>query len=365
MRDLGIYIHVPFCGKKCGYCDFYSVKWTRQAAEGYVSAVLRNIRHYSDAGQKVSTVYFGGGTPSMLGTEQLGSILEEIRSCFIFDEAAEVTLEANPCTLTYEKLKSLRDIGINRLSIGVQSMNDEELKLLGRVHSAERAEQAVLDAEKAGFDNISCDLMIALPDQKQESLTYSIERLSSLPIEHISAYILKTEEGTPFDCDDIKLRLPDEDVTAGLYLHMVSLLEKKGFMQYEVSNFAKNGFESRHNCRYWKCEDYLGIGPAAHSCYKGKRFAVGRDISGFIGSDVQSVTVTDESPCGFEEFAMLRLRLKEGLRFDDVPEHSADMERKLPPLVKDGYAETDGERVWLTPKGFLMSNSVIEYLVFN
>lgn len=364
MRDLGIYIHVPFCGKKCGYCDFYSVKWTRQTAVDYTAAVLRNIRHYADRSRSAATVYFGGGTPSMLSTEQLGSILDEIRSCFIFDENAEVTLEANPCTLNSEKLSELRSIGINRLSVGVQSMIDAELKILGRVHSAGRAEQAVLDAHKAGFDNISCDLMIALPDQKPESLRYSIERLTELPIQHISAYILKTEEGTPFDCEEIRSRLPDEDRTAEFYFEMVRLLEERDFMQYEVSNFAKKGFESRHNCRYWKCEDYLGIGPAAHSCYDGKRFAVERDIAGFISGVTQQVTVTDESPCGFEESAMLRLRLKEGLRLCDTGVQRADLERKLPPLIKDGYAETDGERIWLTPKGFLMSNSVIEYLVF-
>lgn len=364
MRDLGIYIHVPFCGKKCGYCDFYSVGYTRQTAEEYVSAVLRNIRHYGDTERKVSTVYFGGGTPSLLTSVQIGSIIDEIRNCFSIDEQAEITIEANPCTLSAEKLSELRNTGVNRLSIGVQSMIDSELKMLGRVHSAERAEQAVLDAHRAGFENISCDLMIALPGQKPDSLRYSAEKLTSLPIQHISAYILKTEEGTPFDCEDIKLRLPDEDGTAELYLEMVRLLEERGFMQYEVSNYARAGFESRHNCRYWKCEDYLGIGPAAHSCYNGRRFAVERDIAKFISDDVQQVTVTDESPCGFEEYAMLRLRLKEGLHLGYFPEHRADIERKLPPLVKDGYAETDGERVWLTPKGFLMSNSVIEYLVF-
>ena len=243
-------------------------------------------------------------------------------------------------------------------------MRDEELRVLGRVHTAERAEQAVLDAAAAGFGNISCDLMIALPDQTAESLRYSIERMTALPVQHISAYILKTEEGTPFDCEEIRGRLPDEETAAELYLEMVRLLEERGFAQYEVSNFAKKGFESRHNCRYWKCMDYLGIGPAAHSCYKGKRFAVERDIDGFIAAPFQKVTVTDEASCGFEEFAMLRLRLREGLSLCDVWEHRADIMKKLPPLVKEGYAQTDGERVWLTAKGFLMSNSVIEYLIF-
>ncbi|MCR5599262.1 MAG: radical SAM family heme chaperone HemW [Ruminococcus sp.] len=362
--SLGIYIHVPFCGRKCSYCDFYSVNWSKAAAEGYAAAVLRNIRHYADDSQLVDTVYFGGGTPSLLAASKIGSMINEIGKSFRLDEKAEITLEANPCTLNAEKLSELRNIGVNRLSIGVQSMIDDELRTLGRLHTAARAEQAVLDAAAAGFENISCDLMAALPDQKPEALRYSIERLAALPIQHISAYILKTENGTAFDCEEIRSRLPDEDASAELYLQMVELLENHGFMQYEVSNFAKNGFESRHNCRYWKCMDYLGIGPAAHSCYKGKRFAVERDIADFVSSPVQNVTVTDESPCGFEEFAMLRLRLKEGLLLSDAEEHRGEILRKLPPLLKDGYAETDGERVWLTTKGFLMSNSVIEYLVF-
>ncbi|MCR4794463.1 MAG: radical SAM family heme chaperone HemW [Ruminococcus sp.] len=362
--NLGLYIHVPFCGRKCAYCDFYSVNWSKSAAVDYTAAVLRNIRHYGDDSRIVDTVYFGGGTPSLLTAEQVGSIIGEIKSCFNLDDSAEITLEANPCTLNAEKLKELRNIGVNRLSVGVQSMIDRELKLLGRVHDARRAEQAVLEAAEAGFENISCDLMIALPDQKPDDMRYSIDRLAALPVQHISAYILKTEKNTPFDCAEIRDRLPDEDSTAELYLAMVELLEKRGFMQYEVSNFAKNGFESRHNNRYWRCMDYLGIGPAAHSCYEGKRFAVERDLADFVSRDVQQTTVTDDSPCGFEEFAMLRLRLKEGLILDDVSGHREEILRKLPPLVREGYAETDGRRIWLTPKGFLMSNSVIEYLVF-
>lgn len=364
MNTLGIYIHVPFCGKKCGYCDFYSVCYTKKQAELYVGAVLRNLRHYAEKSRSVDTIYFGGGTPSLLMAEQLAEIMAEIKISFDLDENAEITLEANPNTLTPEKLLGLRKAGINRLSIGVQSMWVDELKLLGRTHSAECAERAVLNAAEAGFSNISCDLMIALPNQTPESLRYSVERLAALPIEHISAYILKIEEGTPFDCDDIRRSLPDEDSAAELYLLMAELLREKDFEQYEVSNFAKAGFESRHNCRYWKCMDYLGIGPAAHSCHGGKRFAVPADIETFISSPVQPVEITDDAPCGFEEFAMLRLRLAEGLRLSDVEAHRGEIEKKIPPLLKAGYVRFDGETVALTPRGFLVSNSVIERLIF-
>lgn len=365
MNTLGIYFHVPFCGKKCSYCDFYSVCYSKQQTELYVDAVIRNLHYYSNKNTTVDTVYFGGGTPSLLTPQQIYTIIDETTKNFDLSDLAEITLEANPVTLTTEKLEELRKSGINRLSIGVQSLVDEELKFLGRLHSADRAFKAVNDAFSAGFRNISCDLMIALPEQNEKSLEYSINKLTELPIQHVSAYILKVENGTAFDCASIRNSLPDEDITSDLYLMMCELLENRGFMQYEISNFAKKGYESCHNSRYWKCQDYLGIGPAAHSCYKGKRFAVPKDIDSFIQSVHQDTVVIDESPGGFEEYAMLRLRLKEGLLLDNVAEHRQKIEKKLPPLMKAGYILFDGNRISLTRKGFLMSNSVIEYLIFE
>lgn len=362
--SLGLYIHVPFCAKKCRYCDFYSVSYRRDTVEKYVGAVCRNIRKYSDISRNVDTVYFGGGTPSLLSDAQIGEIISEIDKSFDLSTDAEITLEANPHTLSPDGLRKLRNIGVNRLSIGVQSLVDSELRFLGRTHTAKRAETAVLDAANVGFTNISCDLMIALPNQSAESLAYSIDRLAALPIQHISAYILKVEEGTSFDCDEIRRQLPDEEAVAGLYLRMAEMLSERGFAQYEVSNFAKPNYESRHNCRYWRCEDYIGIGPSAHSCYGGKRFAVQPDIQAFLDADVQQTYITDEMPCGFEEFAMLRLRLAEGLHLSDVEDHRKMIEKKIPDLEKAGYVKFDGETVSLTRKGFLMSNSVIEYLIF-
>lgn len=364
MNDLGIYIHVPFCGKKCGYCDFYSLKYSKDNADAYVQAVLRNLDHYGKTQTAVDTVYFGGGTPSLLSPEQLALIIERIQSRFSFENDCEITLEANPSGLSPDKLKKLRHIGINRLSIGVQSMSDSQLKFLGRSHDSARAEKAVLDAADAGFTNISCDLMLALPGQTSYDIDYSVNRLCSMPISHISAYILKIESGTPFDCGSIRSDLPDDDSTAELYLHTVDILEQHGFFQYEVSNFAKPSFESRHNCRYWQCRDYLGIGPSAHSCFGGKRFAAENNLEKFISSDVQPVRITDESPCGFEEYAMLRLRLRDGLDLRSAGEKRSMIEKKLPPLIKNGYIIFDNDIISLTPKGFLMSNSVIEYLIF-
>jgi len=364
MSDLGIYIHVPFCGKKCGYCDFYSLKYSRDSAEGYVQAVLRNIDHYGDSASAVDTIYFGGGTPSLLFPEQLSLIIERIRERFTVNEDCEITLEANPSGLTPERLRKLRKTGINRLSIGVQSMIDSELGFLGRSHNSARVERTVLDAAEAGFENISCDLMLAVPEQTISSLEISAIRLASLPIKHISAYILKVEAGTPFDCDEIRSVVPDDETSADFYLHAVSVLEGLGFRQYEVSNFAVPGYESRHNCRYWQCRDYIGIGPSAHSCFGGKRFASESSLEKFICSDVQPVYITDDSPCGFEEYAMLRLRLREGLDLRNIGERRTSLEKKLPPLIASGYVNFDGDIISLTPKGFLMSNSVIEHLIF-
>ena len=362
MDTLGIYIHIPFCGKKCGYCNFYSVGYSKEKIRLYVNAVRRNIKYYSDKNKVTDTVYFGGGTPSLLSTEQISDILNDIKNNFVLSENAEITLEANPSMM--KNIGDIKSAGVNRLSIGVQSMVDEELEFLGRLHNAEKAEQAVYDAYNAGFENISCDLMTAIPKQNFKSLEYSIEKLCSLPIKHISSYILKVEEKTPFYDNNISDILPDEETTSQLYLKTVELLEKHGFYQYEISNFAKKGFESRHNTRYWKCLDYIGIGASAHSCYKNKRFAVPNDIDKFIENNIQPVEITDENPCGFEEYSMLRLRLKEGLDLRKFPDRKIIIEKKIPALVKAGYAEYDGNTISLTPKGFLMSNSVITYLIF-
>lgn len=364
MNTLGIYIHVPFCGKKCSYCDFYSLSYNKKNAELYLRAVLKNIQYYSDRSRVVDTVYFGGGTPSILPVESIAQMLGEIRECFRLSENPEITLEANPNTLTPDKLRQLYDHGVNRLSIGIQSMLDSELKFLGRTHTADRAKKAVLDAADAGFRNISCDLMIALPNQTAKSVEFSINELTALSVNHISAYILKIEDGTPFDSQNIRDIMPDEDSTAELYLNMVDLLKKKGFAQYEISNFAKDGFESLHNCRYWKCRDYLGIGPAAHSCYKGKRFAVIPNLQKFIDAPHQKIYITDESPCGFEESAMLRLRLAEGLNIGECGDRADEIIKKIPQLQKAGYVTYENGRLALTAKGFLMSNSIIEFLIF-
>ena len=266
ISSLGIYIHVPFCGKKCSYCNFYSVKYSKDLSCGFVGAVLRNIRFYAEKSHNVDTIYFGGGSPSLLAAEHLGKIIGELKNNFTVETNAEITVEANPNTATLDKPSGFRKAGINRISFGVQSLSDSELKLLGRTHTAERAKAAVKDAQNAGFENISCDLMIAIPDQTAETMYRSIDGLAKLGIRHISSYILKIEENTPFCLDNTAERMPGDDEIAELYIKMVSRLEQHGFMQYEISNFAAEGFECRHNTLYWKCLDYIGIVPSAHAC---------------------------------------------------------------------------------------------------
>lgn len=353
---VGLYIHVPFCLSKCPYCDFYSVRYSRVRAQEYTEAVIRNIRHY---GGQYDTVYFGGGTPILL-YEHIGAIL----AAADIADSAEITVEANPCMALPEVLSKLRSAGVNRLSLGVQSMNERELGFLGRRHTVKQAEDALTNAVKAGFDNISADMMIGLEGQTAEEITYTAERLSELGAMHISAYLLKIEENTPFA--DRKMILPDEDRTAELYLHTVHTLERLGFAQYEISNFARPGYESRHNLKYWRCEEYLGIGAAAHSYYGGKRFCTARDIDAFIAAPVQKTDVTDEHPGGWEEYAMLKLRLSEGLTFteaerfgkaDELRKNAAGLPEKLVCVTESG--------VRLTPEGFLVSNAVIGKIVFG
>lgn len=351
----GLYIHVPFCLSKCPYCDFYSIKYNKETANSYTEAVIRNIQHY---GRGFDTVYFGGGTPFLLW----GKICE-ILSFIDITKDAEITVEANPCTADAKSLTALRKAGVNRISFGVQSLNDSELKALGRRHDASTAINAVKTAKKQGFDNISADIMLGTPGQTSESAAQTIHQLSLLPVTHISAYMLKIEENTPFA--KAKLELPDEDEICSIYLKSTELLNNLGFDQYEISNYAKKGFSCRHNLKYWNCEEYLGIGPAAHSYYNGKRFFAPRDLNAFISSEYQKTITEDQKPCGHEEYAMLRLRLTEGLSLSEYEElgGDADAMKRVLSTIPYEYFSINGDTLSLTPKGFLVSNMIIGRLL--
>ena len=358
----GLYIHIPFCLSKCPYCDFYSVTFNSDTAKRYKDAVIRNLSYYlsQNSELKFDTVYFGGGTPILLWRE-ICEIMNKVQP--YLTENDEVTIEANPCCTDKNALCSLKQYNVNRISFGLQSGNENELKALGRRHNSKVGADAVNMAYNAGFTNISGDIMLGVPLQTKISLTETINYMTSLPLTHISAYLLKIEPGTPFAKKE--LTLPDEDGYADIYLETVSRLADKGYNQYEISNFAKPGMESRHNLKYWRCEEYLGIGPAAHSYFNGERFAVERDLRAFIENDVQPAVVTERECGDYEEWAMLKLRLSEGLDFKTAEERfgvsKEDILKKCR-LIPDKLYRADDKTIRLTPEGFLVSNAVIGIL---
>lgn len=352
MRPVGLYVHVPFCKRKCLYCDFYSAADTSRT-DGYTDAVIRNIRA---AGLTYDTVYFGGGTPSLLTAEQISDIL----SAADISDGAEISAECNPESADLSYLCGLRSAGVNRVSFGIQSLMDGELAALGRLHNADKACEAVLSAYRAGFENISADLMLATPMQTSENLNRTLERLLKLPLTHVSAYLLKVEKGTPLSSDSLLLeKVPDEDETADMYLMTAEKLSAAGFEQYEISNFARKGFECRHNLKYWRCEEYFGVGPSAHGFLDGERFCCPPDTEKFISAPLQEKVSlgTGGEP---EEKAMLALRLtKEGLRLADFPE----AESRAEPLLKSDLVKKEQGALMLTAKGCLVSNEIICRLI--
>lgn len=363
MKKLGLYIHIPFCLRKCPYCDFYSLEYDEELKARYISAVVRCIEHYADRSKAVDSIYFGGGTPSLLSEKDVFKILETVDKTFCVSDA-EITMEANPSSASFEKLLKYRKSGVNRLSFGVQSLNDLELSDLGRLHDSETAVTAINNAVKAGFNNISADLMLGISRQTEESLTDSICALSTLNIKHVSAYMLSIEEKTPYAKIRDTLFLPDEEKTADLYITTCNELGKHGFEQYEISNFAVKGFESRHNLKYWQLEEYLGIGPTAHSFYNGKRSYYPRDIMSFITGDFSMVSDDTFNPS--EEYIMLSLRLKSGLDLMTARKYGISVEElldKAQRFIRQKLVVLDNDRLYLTKEGFLVSNYIISELI--
>lgn len=360
---LGLYVHIPFCARKCPYCDFYSDSYSKDKTIQYSEAVVRNLRYYSKYGVQADTLYFGGGTPSLMDTISIGNIINTARELYNMPINSEITLETNPRTLNTKKLETLRKLGVNRLSIGVQSCVDSELKTLGRNHTFKDCQVLIENAHQVGFENVSCDLMIGIPNQTMDTLRYSCETLSQLNIKHISSYMLKIEENTPFNDSSVISTLPNDDLVSDMYLKSVEIFKSYGFNQYEISNFAKVGFESKHNLKYWQCIDYLGIGSASHSCFNGKRFCVSANRDEFIRLEHQKVQITEENPYTFEEIGMLSLRLSTGLDLSKFPTLKDRVLRKAIPLERLGYLTIHEDNVSLTPIGFLVSNSIIETLI--
>lgn len=355
----GLYIHIPFCKRKCRYCDFYSLPCAGKVPDNYVEQVTKEIRKYGD--NIFDTVYLGGGTPSLLSAEQVKTLLSAIS----FSEDAEITLEANPDSLTAENLKGYRAAGVNRLSIGVQSVSDTQLKTLGRLHDRLGAQRALRLAREAGFTNINGDVMLGLDNYTDREMIDTIDFLIDNGVSHISAYMLKVEEGTPFYTDPPK-GLSSEEELSEFYLKACAYLESRGFRQYEISNFAKDGMVSRHNMIYWKMEDYLGIGPAAYSCWNGKRFHYERDLDSFM----KEPHVVFDGSEDVDEYIMLSLRLTEGLDLTQLAEKwgyalNERTVKELCLLREHGLLEFDGNRISLKPEGFLVENSISSEIMRN
>lgn len=363
-NSLGLYIHIPFCKKKCNYCDFYSIVPTDDIKKRYIESLCKEIKKWGErTARPIDTIYIGGGTPSLLSEAELSAVFRAVNNSFNVLSNAEITVEVNPGDKLFDFLKCAALLGVNRLSIGAQSCNDNELCALGRRHNVKDVKTAVDTARKLGFNNISADIMLGLPNSTGDTLQKSIDGILSLNIEHISAYILKVEKGTPFDL--MKIVVPDDDEVSTQYLQLCDALKAVGFHHYEISNFAKKGYESCHNNRYWKQEEYIGIGPAAHSFFEGERFYYDRNINSFID---WPKTISDGKGGDEAEFIMLSLRLSSGLNFKEFEDRfgkplNSLIITKAKNLEKHGLCSVNDDRISLNDEGMLVSNSIIFALI--
>lgn len=366
---LGLYIHIPFCVRKCAYCDFYSMPLDSTIAERYVNKILNELVRWGGilGCPPADTLYFGGGTPSLLKARQIEAIIDKSKQLFSLKNA-EITMEVNPAEDLKEYLFEVSKAGVNRLSIGLQSANENELRMLSRRHTAKDVITCVNDSKAAGIDNISLDIMLGIPGQTKESLKNTVDFVLEREPQHISAYLLSLEKGTELYKNKALLDIPNDDEAGELYLYTSELLKKAGYERYEISNFAKNSKISKHNTKYWLGDDYLGLGPAAHSFINGKRFYYNRDINAYL-------TAPEEIPDGeggtAEERLMLKLRLNSGLSLKEfakefpkllTPNKINRLAKKAELLAKSGFVTFNSDVISLTDKGALVSNSIITSL---
>lgn len=399
LESVSLYLHVPFCHAKCHYCDFNSYAGMLGQREAYVDALAREIRLVGQRARRVDgtprrcrTIFFGGGTPSLLTAAQVEGLLREARAAFAVDADAEITLEANPGTLEYGRLDALRATGVNRLSMGAQSFDAGLLRWMGRIHSPEEIETAFAAARRAGFASINLDFIFALPNQSLATWADTLERALALGPEHLSLYSLIVEEGTPLFSwvRDGRVIPADDDTAADMYEHAMERLAHAGYSQYEISNWALAGHECRHNLTYWRNLPYIGLGAGAHSCFAGHRFAETRPIAGYIARVRAAVAATEAREAGDEatalpagaivedevispamamaETAMLGLRLNAGVsRSEFAARYGCAFEQVFDERLADirdlGLIETVGDRIRLTEHGRLLGNEVFARLL--
>ena len=374
-KKLGIYIHIPFCASKCSYCDFYSLAGCEHLMPDYHKALTDHLKESAQSikAYEVDSIYFGGGTPSFYGADKLAELFNTLKLNGNVRVDSEVTVECNPDSTSFNALKLLREEGVNRLSIGVQATDNNLLKLIGRRHNFQQAQQTYQNARKAGFDNISLDLIYGLPSQTKSDWAETLARIVEMHPEHISCYGLRLEEGTPmYEEYRNSPILPDDDEQADMYCYAAEMLERYSYRQYEVSNFCAPGFESRHNLKYWNLDDYMGFGPGAHSCVGTLRYSFVKDLKKYITGVEKQVSIIDEyqrvDPLERAvEYVMLGMRTVRGISERDYrirtqcdwrPIHQA-----LLAFRQKGWATEDEGRWHFTVPGFLISNTLIGILL--
>lgn len=369
----GLYIHIPFCIKKCAYCDFVSTCTPEEQQRAYFAALKRELKVCK--GKQLDSIFLGGGTPSCVDARLIATLFDSINENMTVLPGAEITMEANPGTLTAEKLRIYRDCGVNRISLGVQSLQERELRALGRIHSAQEAVQAAELVQAAGFNNLNLDLMLAVPYQTRGSLRDTLTRAAALSPTHISAYSLIVEPGTPFYAwqQAGTLPLPDEDLERALCDDAAAFLEAYGYAQYEISNFAMPGFACRHNLKYWLCQPYLGLGAAAHGYDGAARYENVSDIGDYIrlmnecGSACKEKTVLTKQD-QISEYIIMALRLTRGIVLDEFAARfgfrfEKAYENTIHKFANGGFFHIEQDRICFTQKGFAVSNAILSEFV--
>lgn len=378
MEKLGIYIHIPFCKQKCFYCDFCSFANKNEMQEKYVETVINEIKNITHKEKyTVTTIYLGGGTPSILNPEYIKNILQEIKSSFKILDDAEITIEINPGTVNEEKLKRYKEYGINRLSIGLQSANDKILKNIGRIHDYKQFEETFFFARKCGFKNINVDLMIGLPTQAIEDVKQTLEKIIQKNPEHISVYSLIIEEGTTIEklINENKLQLPDEETERIMYWTVVNELKENGYNQYEISNFSKKTYESKHNTNCWKQKQYIGLGTSAHSYLNKKRYSNTNNIEEYIKNIQESnisknITIHEEQTeeSTMNEYMLLGLRMIQGININEFKQKfktdpTIKYKEILEKLQKENLIQITKTSIKLTKQGIDFGNIVWEEFI--
>ena len=375
MKEIGIYIHIPFCIKKCEYCDFVSYCNKKEYVPQYINALKKEIKNNINKEYKITTIYIGGGTPSSIEENYIADIIETIKLNMNDEdlkdfENIEVTIEVNPGTVNKEKLQVYKKIGINRLSIGLQETHNELLKSIGRIHTYEEFIKTYNLARKIGFNNINVDLMIALPNQTIQDIKENLEKITKLNPEHISVYSLILEEGTPFynKYNENKIKLPDEELERNMYWYVKNTLENNGYMHYEISNFSKKGFESKHNMNCWNQEEYLGFGVAAHSYNNRIRYSNTNSIEEYIKGSNKIIHEEQTLEDIQKEYMLLGLRKIEGINIQKFKNKFAQnpifiFKEQLNKLVDEELIIVDGNEIKLTNKGLDLANIVWEEFV--